>query len=247
MAIDASTRRAVLAMLLGAGAAGGLWPRLGSLSAAPAVPLRLPDMPLALDRVLQRGQGAAAAITVRRRWEVRFTRQARGIMVAGQQTAAEVNAPPHLAQLAQIEQRRDASTMFPVMLAEDGTILPAGGAPVASDAIDAALRAAEALIARQPVPTDERERYRLYLAEVHRAGTGLLDMLPPDLLFPSTSPIARSEVLALPGGLSGSFALRYAGEPHPDAPWLKRAERHVVTRIGSLERTASEVWTLGPA
>ena len=126
-----------------------------------------------------------------------------------------------------------------------GVILPSGTAPETSDAVNAALRAAEAMIARQPVPTDQRERYRLYLAQVHQAGTGVLDTLPPDLLFPAGVPIERNEVVALPEGPSGSFALRYLAEPHPDAPWLRRAERRVVTRIAGLERTASEVWTLG--
>jgi hypothetical protein len=245
--MDANTRRAMLAMLLGAGAVSVFSARPGPLSAAPALPLRLPETPLGLARVLQRGQGEAAAITVRRRWEVRFTRQARGIVVTGQQTAAEVSAPPHLAELARIEQQRDASAMFPVMLAEDGAIMATGSAPASADTIGAALRAAEAMIARQPVPAEERERYRLYLAQVHRAGAGVLDTLPADLFFPTSAPIARNEVLSLPDGLTGSFALRYAGEPHADAPWLKRAERHVVTRIGGLERMASEVWTLGPA
>jgi hypothetical protein len=247
MAMETSTRRAMLLMLLGAGTAGSLAARLHPLAArlpAELEPLPMPDGPMRLERVLQRGQGESASITVRRSWEVRFARQARGMMVSGRQLAAEVSAPPHLAELARIERERDASTLFPLALSERGAILPADGAPAASDAVSAALRAAEAMIARQPVPADTRERYRLYLAQVHRAGSGLLDTLPTDLFFPSGIAVERSEALALPEGLNGSFALHYLGEPQPGAPWLKRAERRVVTRVGGLERSASEVWTL---
>jgi hypothetical protein len=187
-----------------------------------------------------------AAITVRRSWEVVFERLARGIVASGRQTGAEVTAPRQLAELARIEQARDASGLFPLMLSETGTILTPAAAPGESDSVTAALRAAEALIARQPVPEAERARVRAYLAEVHRAGAGLLDSLPSDLLFPTGTPVNGSETVALPDGLIGRFALAYRADPQPDAPWLGRAERRVVTTVGGVERSASEVWTLGP-
>lgn len=245
MATNATTRRTVLALLLAAGGAGGSLMRPDPVSAALAPPLRLPERPLRLARLLQRGVGETAVITVRREWEVWFEHQGRGIVVSGRQLMAEVSAPPHLADLARIEQQRDASGLFPIMLTEQGILLPGGEARAVSDEVGKAMRAAEALIARQRVPTGERERYRHYLGEVHRAGTGLLDRVPPDLFFPTGEPIRRSETLALPEGMIGSFWLDYMSEPHPDAPWLKQAERHVVTRIAGLERVASEVWTLG--
>lgn len=242
-----STRRTLLAALLGLGAVGGPRGLIAPLLAAPDLPLRLPDTPLRLDRVLQRGIGEAAAITVRRSWDVRFERQGRGIITTGVQITAEVSAPPHLAALARIEQQRDTNGMFPLILAEDGLILTPGSTPVSSDAIADALRAAETLIARQPVPADERERYRLYLAQVHQAGATVLDTLPSDLLFPAGAPVEHSETIALPDGLSGQFSLSYSAQPQADAPWLQRAERRVVTEITGLTRSASEVWTLGPS
>ena len=245
--MNASTRRNVLSAIIGLGAAGGLSMLPGRLQAAFVAPLRLPDMPLQLVRVLQRTLGENDAITVRRSWMLQCQQQARGIVVTGHQIAAEVSAPPHLAQLAGIEEARDASGMFPLMLSDSGLILTPGSATDAEDEVAAALRAAEVLIAQQPVPADERERYRMYLAQVYLAGTSLLDTLPPDLLFPTTGPARREEVIALPGGMSGSFTMDYAAHPQAGAPWLERAERRVVTRVEGLERSASEVWTLVPA
>lgn len=247
MDTSASTRRGFVAMLLGIGVLGAR-PLADPPLAEPQGLLRLPGQALRLTRVLERGQGTGgtAAITVRRWWDVTFQRQGRGTVVSGRQTGATVDAPPFLAELARIEQQRDASGMFPLMLSENGAILTAPMAPGESDTVAAALRAAEGVIARQPVPPDERTRARFYLAEVHRAGSGLLDALPGDLLYPAGIPVERSEVVALPDGLTGRFVLSYKAVPQPDAPWLARAERRVITSVGGIDRQASEVWTLGP-
>lgn len=243
--INAGTRREILSALLGAGAAGAFGCLSDPVEAALLASPRLPGTPLRLTRVLERTLGEKAAIAVERSWTVQCQQQARGIVVTGEQIAAKVTAPPHLAPLAAIEEARDASGMFPLLLSDAGLIMNASSDAMPEDAVAAALDAAEALIARQPVPTDERARYRLYLAQVHDSGLGLLDTLPPDLLFPVAPPTRREEVVTLPGGMTGQFALLYSARPQPDAPWLARAERQVVTRIAGLERRASEVWTLG--
>ncbi|KPF63814.1 hypothetical protein IP79_08215 [Porphyrobacter sp. AAP60] len=196
--------------------------------------------------MLERGLGDGAAITVERSWQVQFDRQARGIIVSGQQIAAKVSAPPHLAQFARLEEARDPATMFPMMLSDAGLILSGGTAPGTDDDVAAALRSAEALIASQPVPAEEREAFRSFLAQVHTAGSGQLDTMPADLLFPARQPVNRTETVALPGGLTGSFTLQYEAQPQPDAPWLQQAERRIVTRVEGLERRAREAWTLGP-
>jgi hypothetical protein len=245
--MSASTRRGFVAALLGMGLMGAR-PFADPPSAEPQGLLRLPESSLRLTRTLERGQGegGTAAITVRRWWDVSFRRQGRGTVVTGRQIGAKVDAPPYLAELARIEQQRDASGMFPLMLSENGAILTAPTAPVESDTVAAALRAAEGFIARQPLPADDRARALFYLAEVHRAGSGLLDALPGDLFYPAGIPVERSEVVALPNGLTGLFVLSYKAVPQPGAPWLARAERRVITSVSAMERQAAEVWTLEP-
>ena len=243
----ATTRRAILTALIGAGTSGGVLQGLTApLIAAPTLPIRLPDTALRLERVLERGIGEDAAITVRRSWLVRCQRLGRGIVINGEQIAAEVIAPPHLDALARIEQQRDTTAMFPFMLAEDGAILSTGNTPQSDGAVSAALHEAEAMIAHEALPAGERERFRLYLARLHQAGSTALDTLPADLLFPANMPLDLTEAIALPGGQTGQFTLRYRAEPQADAPWLKRAEREVTTSVAGLTRRALEVWTLGP-
>jgi hypothetical protein len=246
--MSASTRRRDVAALLGGGLVAGL-AALPPLHAAKPPPLRLPEGPMRLLRVLERGIGndRRRMITVRRWWEVTFERAARGIVAHGRQLGAAVEAPPQLTDLARIEEQRDASGMFPLMLTERGTIITAPGVPDEGGALAAALRAAEALVARQPLPAGERARIARHLGEVHRAGAGLLDALPGDLLFPAGGRIDRSGEVPLPEGRTGRFALSYNAHAAPDAPWLARAERRVVTSVGGLERRAAEVWTLEAA
>lgn len=240
----ATQRRLVLAAMVGLGAWGAL-PR--PLRAAPGAPLPLPDRPLRLLRVLERGMGeSGGAIVVRRWWDIAFEHSGRGILVTGQQVGAAVEAPPQLADIARIEERRVADEAFPLMLSAEGAIISPVDTPPQDDAVTAALRAAEALLARQPAPADERARIARYLAEVHRAGSGALDAWPADLLFPSGVPVDRSEIVALPEGLGGRFTLDYRAVPQADAPWLARAERRVTTTIGTQQRSARETWTLGP-
>lgn len=241
----ASDRRLVLAAMLGIGVWGAL-PR--PLRAAAAGALPLPEGPLRLLRVLERGlgEGSEATITVRRWWEIAFEREGRGILVRGRQLGAAVEAPPQLSEIARIEERRVADSVFPLMLSAEGTIISPPDTPSESEAVTAALRAAEGVVARLPAPADERARITRYLVEVHRAGSGALDAWPADLLFPSGEPLERSEGVALPGGLTGHFSLSYRAEPQAHAPWLARAERRVVTMIAKQQRSATETWTLGP-
>jgi hypothetical protein len=242
----ASSRRALLTGLIGIGALAGLRGGWSPLHAALATALRLPDTSLRFERLLEREVGAGGMIRVQRSWEVYFERQGRGIVVTGRQTGAEVTAPPHLGALARIEQQRDTSALFPLLLGEAGMLMSSGAAPADDDAVAAAMRMAEAMIARQPVPPQERDRNRFYLAQVHAAGSNLLDNLPPDLFFPLGIPIARSETVMLPDGLPGRFALSYSARPQGDAPWLAQAERRVVSEVGGLVRRASEAWSLSP-
>jgi hypothetical protein len=72
------------------------------------------------------------------------------------------------------------------------------------------------------------------------------DTLPTDLFFPVGTPVERNEMIALPDGLTGTFALTYKAQAQNGAPWLDQAERRVVTRIGALQRASSERWSLGP-
>jgi hypothetical protein len=235
-----------LAGLIGAGFASGLIARPVVLLAASAA-LRLPGGAMRLDRELVRSLGDGQAITVRRSWEIGFAPQARGIVISGVQVAVAVDAPDNLAALARIEEQRDTAAMFPIMLSDSGRILGGGDGETPPDDLAAAMRAAERMIAVKPQPEARREAIRRYLAELHRAGSGLFETLPADLFYPSGDAMEKVESVALPDGLTGEFALSWRARAVPDAGWLAEGERAIVTRIEGLERRSKEVWRLRPA
>jgi hypothetical protein len=239
-----TTRRRLLAGLIGAGGMAALAPPLRALSVA-ALPL--PEGMMRLGRELVRELGDGAAITVRRGWDITCARQARGIVISGTQVSVSVDAPPNLAELARIEQQRSTAAMFPIMLSEAGLILAAGAAPAQPADLAAALRAAEQMIAARPQSEAQRDNLRRYLAEVHRAGAGQFETLPADLFAPAGTPQRRVETVSLPGGLTGTFELVWEARAAPGTGWLSTGQRQIVTRIEGLERRSREVWTLGPA
>lgn len=237
-----ATRRRLLAGLIAAGGAGAFAGPLRAMLATDG--LALPEGPMRLGRELVRGLAGSAAITVRRGWDIGFARQARGIVISGTQTSVTVDAPPSLAELAGIEAQRSTAGMFPIMLSEAGLVLASGSAQTAPADMAAALRAAEAMIAARPQSTEARDNMRLYLTEIHRAGSGQFDSLPPDLFFPSGTAQRRVETVSLPGGLSGTFELTWETRAAPGTGWLIEGRRTIVTRIEELERRSSEVWTM---
>lgn len=241
-----STRRRLLAGLLGAGVAGGLGALAGRLQAAEEG-LRLPTQAMLLERSLVRELGGGAAITVRRVWRITFARQGRGAVVSGTQVSASVDAPPALAELARIEEQREERGLFPVLLSDTGLIVSHGTGAAQPGDLAAALRAAEGLIARMPAPPSERDAIRRYLAELDRAGASQFDSLPADLLFPAGTPLRRLETLALPEGRTGEFELVWEARAAPETGWLAEGERRIATRIAGQERRSREVWRLRPA
>lgn len=238
---NAATRRTVLATLAGAGLAGAVMGRGAALAGAAVA---LPGGPMLLERRLERGLGDRAAITVTRCWRIGFARQARGITVSGNQIMAEVEAPDHLAELARIERQRDDSAVFPVTLGDDGLIMLPAMPGAAQGDLARSLAAAEALIARQPVPAETRARYLHYLALMHQAGAGLFERMPADLFYPTGVPVERREALMLADGTTGSFTLVWSAMRAPQAGWLAEGERIVITRIEGLERRSRERWRL---
>jgi hypothetical protein len=235
-----TTRRRLLTGLM---AVGGMMALASPLRALANAPLPLPIGPLRLTRELVRELGDGTAITVRRGWDVTFTRQGRGMMLAGTQVSASVDAPPSLADLARIEQQRSTASMFPVMLSETGRVVATGSAPAD---LSEALRAAERMIAARPQSEGQRDNLRRYLGDIHHVGAGEFEALPPDLFAPSGTPLRRVEAVSLPGGLTGAFELLWDARANPDTGWLVSGERQIITRIAELERRSRELWTLGP-
>lgn len=208
--------------------------------------LRLPEGPLTLTRELTRDLRDGKRITVMRQWAVTFQRNARSIKVSGYQTSVRVDAPARLRQLAQIEEERDASGLFPIILSENGTIMM-GGRKDDDASLAKAVEVAREMIAGSNRSAPDKAADQQHLATMQRASQPILDTIPKNLFFPQNAPIHDVRPVSLPDGGTGEFELTYSAQAAEGAPWLLRAERRITTRLGADERNSSEVWTLRPA
>ncbi|MEE4205346.1 MAG: hypothetical protein V2I39_03585 [Erythrobacter sp.] len=197
--------------------AGALAASFIAIPARAADGIAIPEGPMLLTRRIERELARGARLAIARIWLVTFTRRGRGVAVAGRQLTARVDAPVELADLAKAEEARSTDTMWPILLGEDGAILAAGEG------------------AGQAV-----------FAEAQLIDEALVAQLPGDLFYPAETPLRRSETLALPGGLEGTFELSWNARRAPGRLWLGEAEREIVTRVGSDTRRALETWRMEP-
>ena len=240
MASAGLTRRHALVFAMSAMAVGPAFAPSGSLAAQSLAP---PKGSFALTRRLTRGLRDGNSIVVTRTWIVAFAPQSRGIAVSGTQTAVSVEAPPKLAPLTKIEEDRSTEGMFPILLAPDGTIV-AAGENTSQASFEASIRTAQSLLEESGFSEARARQQVVYMAQLQRAGSSLLDELPGDLFYPSTEPFRDVRQVALPDGASGEFELRWEASVQSGTALLDRARREVITRIGESERKSSEDWSL---
>jgi len=231
------SRRSALGSIAGLSLVG-----LSGLARAEEV-LRFPQAPMRLVRRLVRQLHDGAQIVVEREWLVSFSEHAEGIAVHGRQLRADVEAPPRIASIAEVERGRSTDHIFPILLDRLGMIVAAGTSETRED-VDAAMKAAEEIIAQAAISGAEAAQHRRLLAQLQQAGSSMLDQMPRDLFFPRHLALNETRALALPDGTAGEFELAYAARTTPDAAWLDRAERRVTTRLAGSERYSSETWSL---
>lgn len=213
------------------------------VSAAATRRLSIPSGPMDLQRTITRGLGQNANIAVSRSWVIQFAMQGSGVVVSGKQVDVEVDAPSSLETFARIEKSRSTDAMFPMMLSDLG-LLMAAEPQSASDDVQRALAEARQVIEARGLPGDDKAAQIAGLAELQRNAGSMLEGIPPDLFFPMEASSKTVESVVLPGGMTGEFELHYTAECASDAPWLKRSERRVITRVGDSERRSSDVWTM---
>lgn len=222
-------------------AGAALFPAPLAAQSADAARFAAPAEPMRLTRVLERALGDGNAVTVTRSWRVRFVPRGNGYRVEGQPIAVEVDVPPRLAPLAEVERARDDDT-FPILLDAAGLIVSArAGEP---PSISGLAEAANAVL--EELPEDRRASGMAYVRAIQQAGERLASSWPEDLFVPLGAPRSSEQVLPLPDGRSGRLAVHFAGTLDPAGRRLSRAERRIVTRIGDSVRTSRETWELAP-
>ncbi len=237
-----SRRQASLAAL--GGAIVGLAGLPSALAASPGV--AVPSGPCRLTRRLERSLRDANAVIVTRSWRIDFAWQVRGIAISGEQVSVSVDAPERLAPIAKVEEERSTQGMFPILLAPDGTIV-AAGENSAQVSLDTAVEIALDLLGEESAAGAHGQGvapHAAYLAQLQAAGSSMMDAMPGDLFYPSTTPFRTVRRIELPDGARGEFEVSWEASTQAGSPLLERAGREIITRIGASEKSSSEDWTL---
>lgn len=242
-----------LRLLLGAALAGASL-AAASLAPTPASAAEQPTAfvapadPLLLTRELRKSLVDGNEVVSRRHYEVRFVPTPHGWRVDGQLLGAEVEAPPELAELAEIERTRADDDLFPLQLDAAGQILPQ---PRATDAGTAAQvsQAATRLLASAQLSPAERQSAMAMVARLQAEGQATGGTWPADLFRAAPGTQTRQRDIPLADGSSGqvTVTLTVAGHAVPQASLPARVQRRIVTDLAGTTRQSVETWTLAPA
>lgn len=234
-------RRGVLQMALGA----ALMPLFASRHAV-AAPIDIspaivpPDCDMIYRRVLQRQLPGGYRITTSRDFLVRFAARAEGgYMVNGQQVAAQVDAPPHLAALARLEEQRVEAGIFPLALDAQGLIVDGEEVP-SSQQVAVALDEVRRRFA------DHGAEVRDLLEALHASGARLTAQMPRDLFAPVREEVEQRETIVLPWGDAGEVSVRFSASRAADTRLMRFASREVATSLEGDQRLTTEHWELFP-
>jgi hypothetical protein len=181
-------------------------------------------------------------IAVTRTYRLRLSPLENGWLIEGESVDVQVDAPPRLAALADLERQRDDSGTFPMRLTRDGMLAPLDIVRPTDGATAAAAGEAVATRIRESAGNDERKDAAIATARtLVGAGQGVRVAWPADLFRPTaTQRIESREV----GGGTVTIALNARSDPQTGL--MRSFERRVTTRLGQSERVVTERWQLRP-
>ena len=236
--------------LLLAGAA--LLPTLGAQSAfvaaAQTSQLRFlpPSSPMVLSRTVIRELSGGQQVLVQRRFRVQFVPDGDGFMLTGVPIDVNVEVPPVLARLGELERQRGDMGPFPIMVDAQGLIHPtAARVDADSRARKDGQQAAQGLIDTAAMPAMRK-----------REGEQLLDQLainprsspwPTDLFVASNGERREHRSVVLPGGDQGEIEVLLKVDKLLPCGMPASFERVITTRLAGTTRVSRELWSLALA
>ncbi len=216
---------------------------VGSAPARAQFVAQFPEQEFALRRELERGLGDGNAIIVTRTWHCRFDSLGAGARVLGEQVSVDVDTPPILAQLAELEKRRKITQFLPASLDSTGRIVGSGEDGGDEQSVTSAARTAADLFAKMP-PSVSVSEAREFLSAVSKTAANLVSRVPPDLFFPASGSSSERRSVPLPDGSTGEIEVSTRADTHAHSGLLDVSERTVITRVASIERVSRERWSL---
>lgn len=205
-----------------------------------------PEAPLIMTRTLVRTLVDGKQVVVTRRFLIRFTPEAGGYRLDGEQIDAAVEAPPSLAGLADMERKRHEKGPFPAWLNSQGMMLKTSSARDPETA-KAGVGQGQKMIDATAIPDGAKRERIAVLNQVAGSSTGTA--WPVFLFNPGSQERVERRKLALPSGGEGEVEVRITVQGVMASGLPQALERTIITRLSGTSRVTREVWTFadGPA
>ncbi|MDE2596224.1 MAG: hypothetical protein KGL44_05020 [Sphingomonadales bacterium] len=208
---------------------------------APAGRFTPPPSGMVLTREVRRPLLDGQEVVARRSYEIHFEREGSGYRVDGKLIAVEVDAPPNLAPLAELERRRTDTDTFPMHLDAQGMILDQAGGFDAATAGQASTIVGHWVAGSALAGSDQADVNSFVQQLTTQGGTV---KWPRNLFRPAVGDHRESRAFALPQGGTGKVTVDLAADAERDSGLLRRVERTVTTDFGGSERITRELWRL---
>lgn len=218
-------------------------------SAAPALSGRFvpPAGELVLTRTVVRYLSGGKQIVVSRHYRISFAAEGSGYRIDGTLLGVEVEAPPMLSSLADLERNRQDTGLFPMWLSGNGMIQDQNTAEVDRGQRQQTFAAASALIGASEADPDKRARSTGPLG--HLVLESPNSAWPTDLFYAQPGERHFERHVKLEDGSEGTVevVLAVAAPLHGGLP--QRFERTITTTIAGTKRVSREIFTIaaGPA
>lgn len=212
-----------------------------SAAASPPTGFVPPQTELLLIRTLQRPLADGKALIVRRSYAVRIIRDGAGYRVDGNFVDAQVEAPPALRALAEIERRRSDEGLFPILLDAQGMII--GGDSVQSDGSqDRAASVARETISGSNLPALDKRQAQSFVDQlVNRSARS---QWPADIFHPAPGKRSETRLIELPGGGQGQVTIGIETSNGKSSGQIAFLDRTVTTDLDGDRRITRERWQL---
>lgn len=219
---------------------------LAPVSAAQDTPARFdaPQTEMLLTRVLSRTLPDGNMIVARRSYAVKFEREGGGFRVNGRLIDVNVDAPPSLRQLAELERLRPDKGMFPIRLDSDGMIVE-DDPPEHDEAVERAATVAAARIGTSGLSAIDSLQAQAFIRQMRSRPPG--SRWPADLFRPVANRKSETRSVPLPGGMSGQVVIEIDAQSSASTGLLASFDRTVTTDLQGDKRVTHERWTLSHA
>jgi hypothetical protein len=204
-----------------------------------------PENQLVLTRVLHSPLADGSEVVARRSYAVSIKPDGEGFRVDGELLGCEVEAPPQLQALAEIERNRPDTGLFPMQLDRAGMLVPPTANPQPGESIqDAAAMASKALESSE-LDNAGRAQAQGFIARIRSKAAHTL--WPSDLFRPESGRRIEKHDFALPDGGEGRITVEITARADSAPGVLTELERTVVTEMAGSRRVTREEWTISHA